>query len=65
MPGSPQGKPAGVPCIHLGARFECLIFGRPERPGVCAGLQPSIDMCGHNREQALVWLTRLEQSTAP
>jgi Fe-S-cluster containining protein len=65
LPGSPQGKAAGVPCVHLGAAFQCLIFGQPQRPQVCKGLQPSLEMCGQNREQALLWLERLERRTAP
>jgi hypothetical protein len=65
MPGMPQGKPAGVRCAHLGADLRCTLFGRPERPRFCAGLQPSREMCGASREQALAWLERLERTTAP
>jgi hypothetical protein len=45
--------------------MRCLIFGRPERPACCAGLQPSADMCGETREQALHWLAELEVLTHP
>jgi len=65
IPGMPQGKPAGVPCVQLGEDMRCLIFGHPDRPAFCAGLQPSEEMCGSSREQAMHWLTRLEQATAP
>jgi hypothetical protein len=41
------------------------IFGRPERPDCCAGLQPSPEMCGENRQQALRWLADLEVLTHP
>jgi hypothetical protein len=58
-------KPAGVPCSHLDAEMRCRIFGQPQRPACCSGLQPSTEMCGENRDQALLWLTRLEQLTAP
>jgi len=58
-------KPAGEPCRHLDAEFRCRIFGRPERPACCAGLQPSPEMCGETREQALRWLTDLEVLTHP
>jgi len=61
---SSLGKPAGVSCTHLGTDFRCKIFGQPERPGCCAGLQPSAEMCGSNRDQALAWLSRLETLTA-
>jgi len=61
---SSLNKPAGVACRHLTTDFRCTIFGHPERPGCCGGLQPSPDMCGDSRDQALTWLTRLEQLTA-
>jgi hypothetical protein len=60
---STLAKPAGVACRHLGADFSCTIFGRPERPACCTGLQPSAEMCGDSREQALAYLTALEEAT--
>ncbi|MGD8105485.1 YkgJ family cysteine cluster protein [Pantoea sp. FN0302] len=65
IPGMPQGKPANTPCIQLDAQQRCKIFGSPLRPKVCAGLQPSAEMCGSSREQALTWLLTLEAATAP
>lgn len=65
IPGMPHGKPAGVRCIQLDAAGRCLIFGQPERPAVCSGLQPDADMCGETREQALHFLTVLEAATRP
>jgi hypothetical protein len=61
----PDGKPAGVRCVQLGEDHRCQIFGRPERPAFCAGLQPSAEMCGETREQAMLWLSALERATAP
>jgi hypothetical protein len=61
----PHGKPAGVPCIQLDDELRCKAFGTAERPAFCAGLQPSAEMCGESREQALVWLTQLERATKP
>jgi hypothetical protein len=61
----PQGKPAGVRCAQLLTDERCAVFGSAERPGFCAGLQPSPEMCGASREHALAWLTRLEQATRP
>ena len=58
-------KPAGQACVHLDADMLCAIFGRPERPACCSGLQPSAEMCGDSREYALVWLGKLEKLTAP
>ncbi len=65
LPGLPHGKPAGVPCPHLDAQLRCQLFGQPERPAVCGSLQPSAEMCGHTREHAMLWLSRLEAHTAP
>jgi uncharacterized protein len=65
IPGMPQGKPAGVLCVQLDEELRCRIFGAPQRPACCGSLQPSIEMCGTTRAEALVWLTRLERETAP
>jgi len=65
MPGLPGGKPAGVPCPHLDESLGCRLFGSPERPTVCASLQPSMEMCGGDRQHALLFLKRLEQETQP
>ncbi len=61
----PDGKPAGVRCIQLADDNRCKIFGRPERPAFCGGLQPSAEMCGGSREHAIGWLAELERLTAP
>jgi uncharacterized protein len=61
----PQGKPAGVRCVQLDEANRCRLFCRPERPAFCRGLQPSQDMCGHTREQAMAWIASLERATAP
>ncbi|PPD56593.1 MAG: zinc/iron-chelating domain-containing protein [Methylotenera sp.] len=65
IPGMPNGKPAGVKCVQLLNDFKCAIFNQPERPAFCASLKPSEEMCGTSRNQAIVWLTTLEQLTAP
>lgn len=65
IPGMPDGKPAGVRCVQLMDDMRCAIFGQPERPAFCGGIQPSPEMCGDNRNHALQWLTRLEIETAP
>lgn len=65
IPGMPQGKPAGVPCIQLDEQLRCRIFGRPERPAVCSQLQPQAEMCGSHRTEALAYLERLEHLTRP
>lgn len=65
IPGMPNGKPAGVACIQLDEQLRCKLFGRPERPAFCLGLQPGIEMCGDSREYAMVWLSDLEERTRP
>ncbi|HEY1057770.1 MAG TPA: YkgJ family cysteine cluster protein [Limnobacter sp.] len=65
IPGMPQGKPAGVPCVQLDEAMQCRLFGKPERPACCGGLQPSVEMCGDEREFALRWLGDLERLTKP
>ncbi|MEY2593941.1 MAG: hypothetical protein RI972_1630, partial [Pseudomonadota bacterium] len=65
IPGMPQGKPAGVPCVQLTADRRCALFGQPERPAFCSGLQPSAEMCGDSPEHAMQWLARLEVATRP
>jgi hypothetical protein len=61
----PHGKPAGVRCVQLLPDYRCALFGRPERPAVCAGLRPVETMCGNNREFALGFLATLERMTRP
>jgi hypothetical protein len=61
----PAGKPAGLACAQLSSEGLCLVFGRPERPAVCAALRPSPEMCGSSREEALARLAALEDATAP
>jgi hypothetical protein len=61
----PNGKPAGVACIQLDADLRCRLFGHPERPAFCGGLQPSSEMCGDGAGQAMLWLSRLEAATRP
>jgi Fe-S-cluster containining protein len=65
IPGMPDGKPAGVPCVQLDSDMRCRIFGRPERPEFCAGLRPSQEMCGTSKAYAMRWLHELEAATRP
>jgi len=65
IPGMPNGKPAGVRCAQLRDDLRCAIFGQPERPACCSGLQPQMEMCGTDRGEALAWLTQLEMQTRP
>jgi len=65
IPGMPNGKPAGVRCVQLTADNRCALFGKAERPEVCARLRPTQEMCRENAEQAMLWLAWLERETLP
>jgi Fe-S-cluster containining protein len=63
IPGMPNGKPAGVRCIHLDDHNLCMLWGRPERPGFCDALPAVEDHCGQTREEALQLLQEWERLT--
>ena len=65
IPGMPHGKPAGIPCVQLTPDYRCALFGKPERPAVCASLRPMETMCGSSRTEAMNYLTNLEAMTLP
>ncbi|HEI8777161.1 YkgJ family cysteine cluster protein [Enterobacter cloacae] len=65
IPGMTEGKPANTRCVQLSETNLCMIFGSPLRPKVCSGLQPSAEMCGNTRAQAMTYLLNLEALTAP
>jgi len=65
IPGMPEGKPAGVRCIHLDEDRRCRIFRLAERPAVCSSLKPEPEMCGGTAEEAYAYLRMLEAETAP
>lgn len=60
IPGMPKGKPAGVRCVQLNDDYSCKIFNAPNRPRVCGGFLPELDICGENRDQAIQTLRSLE-----
>ena len=61
----PEGKPAGVRCIHLTEDHLCGLFQSADRPAVCINLTPEPEMCGGSREEAVAYLTKLEELTKP
>ena len=65
IPGMPQGKPAGVRCVQLTDDYRCAVFGKPERPDVCARLRPTFEMCGVDRDEAMTLLGAMEEATSP
>lgn len=60
IPGMPEGKPAGIRCIHLSEKLECLIFDSPERPKVCSNFKPELMFCGTCATEAMHILASLE-----
>ncbi len=60
IPGMPEGKPAGVRCLHLTNDLKCAIFHAPDRPRVCDGFKADKLMCGNNRLEALTIMANLE-----
>lgn len=62
IPGMPDGKPAGVPCIHLSEDYSCLIFKHADRPVVCDQFKAEPGICGTSREEAMILLGKLEQN---
>lgn len=60
IPGMPEGKPAGIRCIHLTEEYLCALFGKPERPEVCLRFEAEELFCGKTREEAIRILRKLE-----
>lgn len=60
IPGMPNGKPAGVRCIHLTEDYRCAIFESIDRPSVCGGFMAELLICGNSRLEALNILAELE-----
>lgn len=65
IPGMEKGKPAGKRCIQLDDNNRCKIFQDPRRPKVCEELKPCEEMCKNNKEEAILYLTELEEATKP
>lgn len=63
IPGMPHGKRAGERCIALSDDNLCTLFGKPERPKVCAQFTAEAEICGTSNEFAMNTLTELEQDT--
>lgn len=64
VPGMPNGKPAGVPCIQLDEFRQCRLYGLPQRPVVCSSLCPEPSMCRSTPAEAYSYLAELELLTS-
>ncbi len=65
IPGMPNGKMAGEPCIQLLDDYRCAIFGDASRPKVCTDFTAEKYACGNNREEAITILALMEIDTSP
>lgn len=63
IPGMPNGKPSGVRCVQLDEQNLCMLFGKPERPNLCAQFSAEVEFCGENSQQAYTYLIELEKAT--
>ena len=63
--GMPQGKAAGVRCVHLDSHQACGLFGDSRRPALCAAFMAEREICGENRDQALLIISDLEVFSNP
>ncbi|MCZ2723017.1 YkgJ family cysteine cluster protein [Marinomonas sp. 15G1-11] len=63
IPGMPNGKPAGVKCIHLLENMNCALFNSESRPKVCFDFNAHLETCGSNKEEAILLLTTMEKFT--
>ena len=62
IPGMPNGKPSGMPCVHLTDDYKCALFNKPERPEVCKSFKADRAVCGYSRKEALQLLKELEEA---
>ena len=53
IPGMPEGKPAGVKCIHLLDDYKCAIYTNSGKPKVCTDFKAEPEFCGSDREEAM------------
>jgi hypothetical protein len=51
--------------VQLTDDLRCALYGRPERPAFCVGLQPSGDLCGTTAAEAMRLIAALEDATRP
>ena len=65
LPGMPDGKPAGMRCVHLDPSLRCELFGDPARPALCGAFRAEPDICGDDRKQALQIIAALELASIP
>lgn len=64
LPGMPNGKPAGVPCIHLDEHHLCKLHNEDNYPAVCRNFTFDPEFCGTSNSEAFERLSKLEMLTS-
>jgi hypothetical protein len=64
LPGMPNGKPAGVPCIHLDEKYCCKLHNEVNYPEVCRNFAFDPEFCGASNSEAFERLSKLEMLTS-
>lgn len=65
IPDMPEGKPAGVRCVHLTPANLCGLFGSISRPAICNSFAADVVMCGSNKAEATKLIRIYEERTKP
>lgn len=65
LPGMPNGKPDGVPCVNLDDNWHCKIHGTAEYPQVCRNFSADVFYCGNSNEEAHRIIKEIEEATKP
>jgi Fe-S-cluster containining protein len=63
IPGMPDGKAAGEPCVQLDGAGLCQLFGTPQRPKVCLRFSAGEELCGNSTTEAMQRIATLERLT--
>jgi hypothetical protein len=58
----PNGKPAGVFCMHLTEELLCAIIDSTDRPNVCKGFNFDPIICGNSKDEAMQIMNELEKN---
>lgn len=64
IPGMPNGKPAGTPCVNLLDDGRCAIHNTKEYPKVCGDFKADPEFCANTTQEAIENLTELERLTS-
>jgi uncharacterized protein len=57
----PEGKLAGVRCLHLLDDYSCAIYNSSEKPRVCSDFRAESEFCGNTQEEAIRILYSLSE----